>query len=615
MTRLALVRLVPRAVLLLAGCLSLAIAAAVATHADSAGAKANQPASSQWGAAVALAAPSAGEVSYGVVRVRIARGARLMLPAGLAGQRTIFASRIGGLTLRARSAQWRALRATTRVYVGVAAVPGAGPSVRDVALFVVRRRAPGSHPSAVVTFIVTNARALVGSFWVHGVDRHGYANVFKARNILSTALTNWSRYARALQVADAVRAAMNPHVRGPVGTATGSRSRSRLPGPWTGGQHPDSRVLTMYRLLAGALHDPTAYGALKQNPLVPDFIATELNNPTLAARWRAVVAQVPVTVPDQYAALAQEGKRFTRVVAPRLGHSVVAFDVNANSATVIAEDAGGSSFQYLTIEIPGGAGSGQVGLVARYVDGSHSQAYTCIKDCNYAFPLDSHGQPTVSTVFLIAEPDGNSALSQWSGCTSSAPGYCTVDMSPGDHTAQADFAAGYELRVAVQPTLSQGGYNEATSSPGGISCGPDGDGSCDWQFPAGSTIALTAAPASGQALSSWTGCDQVSGNTCTVTNNRAKQVIANFVPATYPLTVTVRTNNPQHTGTVTSTPAGINCDVGQMCTAPFGTGSTVTLTAVPNGGGFDLWQGCDQMSGYTCNVTVNQAKNIVATFG
>ncbi|MDQ6820831.1 MAG: hypothetical protein M3076_10960 [Actinomycetota bacterium] len=615
MTRSASVRFVPRSLLLLAGCLSLAVAGAVATGAGSAGAKANQPASSQWGAAVALAAPSAGDVSYGVVRVRIARGAKLLLPSGLAGERTIFSSRIGGLSIRAGSAQWRSLRASTHVYVVVAAVPGAGASVRDVALFVVRRKARGGPPRAQVTFTVANARALVGSFWVHGVDRHGYANVFKARNILSTALTNWSRYARALQVADAVRAAMNPRVQGPASTASASRARSRLPGPWTGGQRPDARVLAMYRLLAGALHDPTAYGALKHNSLVPDFIATELSNPPLAARWRAVVAQVPVTVPDQFAALAQEEKRFAHVTRPRLSHAVVAFDVNANSTTVIGNDAPGSTLQYLTIEIPSGAGSGSVTFVALYVNGSGSPVYTCTNSCNYGFPLDAHGQPSVSRVALVAEPGGSSALSDWSGCVPSEQIYCTLEMSPGDHTVRADFVAGYELTVAVNPTLSQGGYNQVTTSPAGIACGPDGDGTCDAQFPDGSPVTLTAAPAAGQALSSWTGCDQVSGNACTVTASRLRDVTANFAPATYPLTVTVNTFNPQHTGTVTSNPGGISCDVGQVCSAPFGRGSTVMLTAVPNGGGFDLWQGCDQTAGYTCTVTMSQAKNVTATFG
>jgi hypothetical protein len=95
--------------------------------------------------------------------------------------------------------------------------------------------------------------------------------------------------------------------------------------------------------------------------------------------------------------------------------------------------------------------------------------------------------------------------------------------------------------------------------------------------------------------------------------DQAKNVTASFAVATYQLSVTVQTNNPAHTGTVTSNPAGIDC--GMQCGASFSAGSTVTLTAVPNGGGFDLWTGCDQTSGYTCTVTVNQARNVVATFG
>jgi hypothetical protein len=43
-------------------------------------------------------------------------------------------------------------------------------------------------------------------------------------------------------------------------------------------------------------------------------------------------------------------------------------------------------------------------------------------------------------------------------------------------------------------------------------------------------VTLTATPAFLSFFDSWTGCDSVSGATCTVTVNSARTVRANFLP-------------------------------------------------------------------------------------
>jgi hypothetical protein len=66
-------------------------------------------------------------------------------------------------------------------------------------------------------------------------------------------------------------------------------------------------------------------------------------------------------------------------------------------------------------------------------------------------------------------------------------------------------------------------------------------------------------------------------------------------------------------GTVTSSPAQIDC--GATCSAYFDSGTVVTLTATPaTGSNFTSWDGCDTVSGATCTVTVNAAKSVTATF-
>lgn len=67
------------------------------------------------------------------------------------------------------------------------------------------------------------------------------------------------------------------------------------------------------------------------------------------------------------------------------------------------------------------------------------------------------------------------------------------------------------------------------------------------------------------------------------------------------------------TGTVTSSPAGIDC--GATCSAGFNTGTSVVLTAAAaSGSTFASFAGCDSTSGATCTVTVNAARSVTATF-
>ena len=127
----------------------------------------------------------------------------------------------------------------------------------------------------------------------------------------------------------------------------------------------------------------------------------------------------------------------------------------------------------------------------------------------------------------------------------------------------------------------------------------------------GTAVALTApSAATGGVFSSWTGCDFVSGDgnrTCNLTLNAARTVIANYT-AMHNLSVSV-----SGTGTVTSSPAGINCTTG-TCSAAFAQGTNVSLTATPGANqSFAGWSGACTGTG-ACSVSMTAAQSVTATF-
>jgi len=159
------------------------------------------------------------------------------------------------------------------------------------------------------------------------------------------------------------------------------------------------------------------------------------------------------------------------------------------------------------------------------------------------------------------------------------------------------------------PTLTvvRNGTGVVTSSPGGIDCGT----ACSATFATGTVVNLTAAPLDGSSFTGWTGCDSVSGTTCTVTMSTARSITAAFFKPT--LTVSKAGTGR---GDVTSSAGGLVCGpVYDTCTASYGTGTAMTLTASPVAGSrFDNWSGCDSVSNGICSLTMDASRSVVPTF-
>lgn len=156
-------------------------------------------------------------------------------------------------------------------------------------------------------------------------------------------------------------------------------------------------------------------------------------------------------------------------------------------------------------------------------------------------------------------------------------------------------------RASYPLTVTATGTGTITSSPTGINCPT----SCSSTFAQGTQVILTAAPGTNSIFGGWSGACSGTG-TCSVTVSTATAVSATFNPG-FPLTV-----NVSGTGTVTSSPAGINCP--STCSAGFPQNTQVTLTATAGANNiFSDWSGgCTGVT--TCGVTLTAATSVNATF-
>jgi hypothetical protein len=122
-----------------------------------------------------------------------------------------------------------------------------------------------------------------------------------------------------------------------------------------------------------------------------------------------------------------------------------------------------------------------------------------------------------SQVRLTAVPKVGSAFSSWTGGLTGTQNPLTVTVN-SDLSINATFVHG-TFRLTVEKAGLAGGTITGT----GINCGTD----CTEEVGPISVV-LTAVPEAGATFGSWTGCDQVSGNTCTVRMVSERTVTASF---------------------------------------------------------------------------------------
>jgi uncharacterized repeat protein (TIGR02543 family) len=192
---------------------------------------------------------------------------------------------------------------------------------------------------------------------------------------------------------------------------------------------------------------------------------------------------------------------------------------------------------------------------------------------------------------------------------SAASGSVFVGWAPAScgytFTLNADTTctATFNLLPTYTLTVSRSGSGSVVSTPAGIDCGSD----CTDTYVSGSVVALTATPEAGYAFSSWSGSCSGTG-TCSVTMSAARSVTATFILLPkYQLTV-----KRSGSGTVISTPSGINC--GSDCNEAYASGTVVALAPTAKKGYiFSGWSGVCTGTG-SCTVTMTGNKTATATF-
>ena len=213
----------------------------------------------------------------------------------------------------------------------------------------------------------------------------------------------------------------------------------------------------------------------------------------------------------------------------------------------------------------------------------------CGVDCIQAYTPNT-------SVTLTATADSGYVFVEWSGDCSGS-GSCVLNMGSGK-SARALFEPEPTYTLAI--TVS--GNGTITSNPLGINCGVD----CSESYANNTSVTLTATPMSGFNFVDWSG-DCTGTGSCVFSMSQNRNVRANFTANEYTLTT-----NVIGSGSISSNPAGINCE--SDCTQDYTNNTSVTLTATPLAGfNFAGWSGDCSGTG-SCVVSMTQDRNVTATF-
>jgi hypothetical protein len=236
---------------------------------------------------------------------------------------------------------------------------------------------------------------------------------------------------------------------------------------------------------------------------------------------------------------------------------------------------------------------------------------------------DAFGSGAVGNHCNPGDPVHCSFTSAGDGCTPIDP-RCGAASGAADCKRTPYDPCGIELTV----DRAGSGSGSVKSNPDGIDCPSTCSNTFEYNG-SGAQITLTASPASGSTFEGWSGggcsgtspCAQIFGSNTTVTatfssagSSKGDAVNCELDPLECEdLLVIIKQG--EGSGTVTSSPAGIDC--GSACQYKFNPDERVTLTAeAAPGSTFEGWSG-DSCSGTgSCSMTIDEGTGaLTATFG
>jgi hypothetical protein len=272
----------------------------------------------------------------------------------------------------------------------------------------------------------------------------------------------------------------------------------------------------------------------------------------------------------------------------------------ANDAFISAFDSSGSALTFSTFL----GGSGDEDIMGGSIAVDSTQNVYVTGDTNSTnFPTQNPYQGTIAST---------------QDCTINGNQVLCPDAYVAKLNVQAPNASILTVTIPIGPEGS------VSSSPTGIDCtNGSPPGICTAEFADGTEVTLTATP-NEDLFGGWSGDAPNSCGmnlTCVIDITSNMDIIAIFNPVVgqlYELLVQgAGINGQSGTGTITSSPAGIDCGTGgQVCQFDFAPGTQVTLTATPDPGNFfDGWSQNQACSGTgPCVLLMNSNQTVDYTF-